>query len=148
MKFLLLLEKIGLSPGKLLTGLCVLIRFFTRRKPSKGIVLIVEDDPNDTLLLERKLDSVGWRHRYAPDGKTASIMVADRFFDCALVDLRLPGMSGLEVVQAISEVSPRTRIAIMTGVKRFTLNSHFSHRVFSKDIPAEDLRKWLEKETL
>lgn len=148
MNFWLLLAKFGPAIGKAVTGLCAVIRFFTRRKPARGIVLIVEDCPNDTLLLQRKLDKLGWQHRHAKDGETAEYMVLDKHFDCALVDLQLPGMSGVEVVQSISGNSPRTRVAVVTGYPGMLKGHSFNCRVMSKDVGLEELRRWLEKETL
>src|SRR6185503_15117425 len=127
------------------TVVCKLVRWITGRKPTRGTVLIVEDDPDDIFFLQQKLDKIGWGYRVARDGHCAECMVLDRFFEVAIIDLRLPGLPSIEVVQRIQEHSPRTRVAVMTHYPYLLKMNHLSIRVMSKDIGVEPLRKWLEK---
>src|SRR5690242_18932631 len=49
------------------------------------------------------------------DGQTAMIQLRRRPADLALVDLRMPGVSGLDVLRSIRDVNPRCRIVLMSG---------------------------------
>ena len=51
----------------------------------------------------------------AGDGPTGLALVAARKPDVALVDIRLPGMDGIEVAERIREISPNTRIMLISG---------------------------------
>ena len=51
----------------------------------------------------------------AGDGPTGLAVVAARKPDVAIVDIRLPGMDGIEVAERIREISPDTRIMLISG---------------------------------
>jgi len=79
--------------------------------------LIIEDDP----LLGKTLVDILQHQGYAPlvasSGKEgiARIESAPGLIAVALVDLRLPDMDGVSVLQAIKEASPFTEVIILTG---------------------------------
>ena len=50
-----------------------------------------------------------------PDGESGLVELESRTFDLAMVDLGLPGISGLEVAQRLKTRWPATQIALMTG---------------------------------
>jgi len=51
----------------------------------------------------------------AEDGPTGLTLVAERKPDVAIVDVWLPGMDGVEVAERIREISPQTRIILVSG---------------------------------
>ncbi len=51
----------------------------------------------------------------APTGATALPIVARERLDFAVLDLRLPDMNGLELIERIKTVSPSTRVVVLTG---------------------------------
>ena len=59
------------------------------------------------------------RHGYlvvtAPDGESGLVELETHAFDLAMVDLSLPGISGLEVAQRLKQKWPATSVALMTG---------------------------------
>lgn len=81
---------------------------------SRRAVLIVDDEPGMRYMARRVLES-----RYdvveAGSGEEAIDRFGERSFHVALVDLRLPGQSGLELLSAIKVMSPATDVVIMTG---------------------------------
>ncbi len=81
---------------------------------SRRSVLIVDDEPGMRYMARRVLDA-----RYdvveAASGEEAIDRFGERSFHVALVDLRLPGQSGLELLSAIKVMSPSTDVVIMTG---------------------------------
>lgn len=84
------------------------------KTPDRRSVLIVDDEPGMRYTARRVLE-----HRYeiaeAASGEEAIDRIGERQFNIALVDLRLPGQSGLELLSTIKVVSPATDVVIMTG---------------------------------
>jgi len=83
--------------------------------PIRRNVLIVEDDEVFRRQLAKSLGSQGFEVAEAPDLSTALAIISRDAFDCAVVDLRLPGGSGLEVVRELGEETPDTRTVVLTG---------------------------------
>jgi serine phosphatase RsbU (regulator of sigma subunit) len=81
-------------------------------------VLLIEDDPGDAYLVRDLLESgsrdfgVTWVHDIAE--ATAALARSD--FDCALLDLGLPDSQGLDTLDRLHEVSPRTAVVVLTGL--------------------------------
>ncbi|MCD6303033.1 MAG: response regulator [Anaerolineae bacterium] len=78
-------------------------------------VLVVDDDPGiretmgDILVLE------GFSVEVAPDGERAVALCSRQAFDFALLDIRMPGMDGIETLQALKAVLPELRVVMITG---------------------------------
>ncbi len=85
-------------------------------KPAPGAKILVVDDSEEVREVLRELLS---RHGHtvvtAPDGESGLVELDTRAFDVAMVDLGLPGISGLEVANRLKERWPATRVALMTG---------------------------------
>ncbi|MEM7003190.1 MAG: response regulator transcription factor [Pseudomonadota bacterium] len=64
-------------------------------------VLIVEDDPRIAEFLQRALRPEGYLPVCVGEGKEALALLDDSDFDLVILDLMLPGLSGLEVCQAL-----------------------------------------------
>ncbi|HEY6868266.1 MAG TPA: hybrid sensor histidine kinase/response regulator [Novosphingobium sp.] len=64
-------------------------------------VLIVDDEADQRLLLERLLSSLGFAVTACPNGEAAVAAAQDRAFDLAILDISMPGMSGWEVAKAL-----------------------------------------------
>ncbi len=68
-------------------------------------VLVIEDEPQIAELLRRGLLYEGYTVEVAPDGETGLAAARDRPPDVVLLDLMLPGMSGLTVCQRLRSAS-------------------------------------------
>jgi len=79
-------------------------------------VLVVDDDASVRGLLAQVLGDAGCVVECAADGAGALGALRRSEFALAMVDLRLPGMSGLELVSAIADNWPDTAVVIATGV--------------------------------
>ena len=76
---------------------------------------IVDDDPSVRRALGRLLNSVGLAFR-AYDSATAYLVSADReAAACLLLDIHLPEMSGIQLLEHLSEVAPDLSVICMTG---------------------------------
>ena len=64
---------------------------------AKPKILIVEDDPDISELIRFNVGKVGYQTVQAEDGEQALLMAQKHLPDLALLDLLLPGVSGLEV---------------------------------------------------
>ncbi len=78
-------------------------------------LLIVDDDAVFRERLARALQLRGYEVRSAPDGITALDLARRESPEYAVVDLRMPGPSGLEVVRGLVEIDPATRVVVLTG---------------------------------
>jgi CheY-like chemotaxis protein len=85
-------------------------------KPVPGAKILVVDDSEEVREVLRELLS---RHGYTvvtcPDGESGLVELESRSFDLAMVDLGLPGISGLEVANRLKTRWPATQVALMTG---------------------------------
>jgi DNA-binding NtrC family response regulator len=57
----------------------------------------------------------GYEVRSAESGEQALAMLNETAFDLVLTDLRLSGMSGIEVLESVKQTSPETEVVVMTG---------------------------------
>lgn len=76
----------------------------TRRRTRS--VLVVDDDPDIQLVLEFALEDAGYRPLPAPTGEAGLLIAHEADPDAALVDLRLPGLHGLELIPSLRARSP------------------------------------------
>ena len=79
-------------------------------------VLIVDDEPSICDLLLEELGERDCKCSAVPDGKAAITKVATQDFDIVLLDIRLPDMSGMEVLNTIQTDHPNTAVIMITGV--------------------------------
>src|SRR3954451_25305060 len=87
-----------------------------RVRPHRSLrVLFVDDEQalRETMRLE--LPRLGHEITVCADGKAAVKELEKSVFDAAILDLRMPGMSGLEVLEHLKKVSPDTEAVVMTG---------------------------------
>ncbi len=82
-------------------------------------VLLVEDDAVDRRLVERLLAKCSQPVEFAVESvgrmSAAAESLDSREYDLVLLDLGLPDSSGIETVQKINEVNPRTPVVVLTG---------------------------------
>ena len=81
-------------------------------------VLVADDDADQRALLERLLRGAeGVRHvvTCVPDGRSALAALRERVFDVALLDLSMPGLDGLEVLEAVAGDPVRPQVIFVSG---------------------------------
>ena len=80
-----------------------------------GTILIVDDDPRLRQSFEKLLTAEGHTVWTAPDGETALNMVRANSPDVVIMDIRMPGMSGLETFKVMHQIEPKLPVIIMTA---------------------------------
>jgi DNA-binding NtrC family response regulator len=82
---------------------------------AKNKVLIVDDDPNVCLTVREALQPLGCAIATAGTGEEALEDLKGDSYTVLLLDLKLPGMDGLEVLRRLREISPAARPILMTA---------------------------------
>ncbi len=78
-------------------------------------ILVVEDEKVHRELLRKTLEEEGYRVSSVPSAEKALPVLNQEEIDVAILDVRLPGMSGLELLKRIKEKSPETEVLIITA---------------------------------
>ncbi|MBE3598991.1 MAG: response regulator transcription factor [Limnochordaceae bacterium] len=95
-------------------------------------LLVIEDDPAMRDALERGLQTAGFQVDAAADGHEALLFAADRRYDAIVLDRRLPGLSGDQVLARLRGEGNRTPVLMLTALDRV------SDRVRGLDAGADD----------
>ena len=82
-------------------------------------ILIVEDEWNLRLLYSQEFKSEGYEVVAVPDGLSAREQVRQRKFDLAIVDVKLDGESGLEVLREIMAEDRQLRVILNSAYSSF-----------------------------
>jgi CheY-like chemotaxis protein len=83
-------------------------------KPARK-VLVVDDDRDIVETLSDILELRGWQVFRGYDGTEAVDLATEHDVDWVLMDVRMPGRSGVDAMEEIRRVRPRTRIVLMTA---------------------------------
>ena len=78
-------------------------------------VLFADDETSIQELMRIELPRLGHEATVCPDGRTALAALDRTSYDCAILDLDMPGIGGLEVIARVRETSPDTETVIITG---------------------------------
>ncbi|MEE8373041.1 MAG: response regulator, partial [Dehalococcoidia bacterium] len=82
----------------------------------KGRVLVVDDEESIRSILSRKLETEGYFCVTASDGREAVEKASQHEFDLVLTDIKMPGMSGIEVLSHMVAEHPDTCVIMITAV--------------------------------
>ena len=78
-------------------------------------VLFADDETNLQELIAAEVPRMGHRVTVCPDGLTAVAALQKNSFDCIIVDLDMPGLNGIEVIERTKAVAPETEAIVLTG---------------------------------
>ncbi len=78
-------------------------------------ILVVDDEQSICLLLHDVLDRFGHQVSTCQDGGAALKLAAERSFDLVFLDIRMPGMGGVELLKQLHERHPDTTYVMITG---------------------------------
>lgn len=78
-------------------------------------LLIVEDDKEMRDLLTEALIEEGYRAESVPDGAQALIRLRTETFSTIVLDQRMPGLSGLDILPGLKTICPDTPVILITA---------------------------------
>jgi two-component system response regulator PhoP len=82
-------------------------------------ILIVEDEPKLRVQLADHLRHLGFEIQESGEGNEAYYLAAEFPFDAMILDLGLPGLSGIEVIQRLRQAGSRLPILVLTARGRW-----------------------------
>jgi two-component system response regulator PilR (NtrC family) len=84
-------------------------------KKSKRKILVVDDEQNIRKLLKIFLTEEGYSVEVADNGESGLEAVKNHIFDLVITDLKMPKLSGFDLLKGIKEISPDTIVVIVTA---------------------------------
>ncbi|RJP26179.1 MAG: response regulator [Candidatus Abyssobacteria bacterium SURF_5] len=81
----------------------------------KNPILVVDDEKNIRTTLRQALESAGYRVETAVSGEDALAKLAESSFDLLFLDIKLPGIDGLEVLRRLRAEGKRLPVIIITA---------------------------------
>jgi two-component system phosphate regulon response regulator PhoB len=95
-------------------------------------LLVVDDDARVRTVVCWQLEAEGYRVREAADGNTAWQVVTDERPDLLVLDLSLPGLSGLDLLRRLREAGDGLPVVVLSG------RSGEGDRILGLDLGADD----------
>ena len=84
-------------------------------QPHETNVLIVDDDRGIRFTLEGIIEDEGYKVKGAEDGYQAIELARETHFHWVFMDIRMPGINGVETYLEIKKISPESKVVMMTG---------------------------------
>jgi len=81
----------------------------------KTLILVVDDQFGDRETLKAILEDKGYRVATAADGAEAIRMVKEKHYDIIFLDVKLPGIDGVETFEQVRQIDPKAVVIMMTG---------------------------------
>ena len=101
-------------------------------KNTKGRILVVDDDEALRTILSTELSTAGYDVISASDGDEAISFLRKNNFDVALLDIKMPGVDGIEVLKFLHKNFPRMKVIMLTGF------ADLKHAMEAKEFGARD----------
>jgi CheY-like chemotaxis protein len=109
--------------------------------PSTGRILLAEDEPLVRHVLTLVLRRAGHDVVVATDGYEAERALSEDRFDLAILDISMPGPSGLDLLHRFKTAAQPMRIALLSGFVPDSAVTADADAVIWKPVNPEDLRK-------
>ena len=84
-------------------------------RPTDESVLVVDDDRGMRFTLEGIIDDEGYAVSSASDGYQAIELAKGKPFSLVFLDIRMPGINGVETFLELKKIIPDSRVVLMTG---------------------------------
>ncbi|HWL24719.1 MAG TPA: response regulator [Ureibacillus sp.] len=113
-------------------------------------LLIIDDHQGIRLLLSEVFHKEGYFVHLASTGAEALRIAKERNIDCVLVDMKIPDMSGIEIIKKLREIKQESSIIMMSGFsENMVIKEAFQHGVshfFTKPFNIFELIESVKKE--
>ena len=80
-------------------------------------ILVVDDDHDLASGIADMLEAEGHRAALAGSGEAAIEVARERAFDMVFLDVKLPGMNGIDALRELRKTQGRARVVLMTGYR-------------------------------
>ena len=109
----------------------------------KAKILVVDDEPAVRESLDEILRLEGYHVVSVQNGDLAVKTLQSESFDLILLDLKMPGMDGIDVMRLATKIAPDTKIILLTGhgsmESAVEALRHSAHDYLIKPIPTHEL---------
>ncbi|MFH1152762.1 MAG: response regulator [Pseudomonadota bacterium] len=78
-------------------------------------VLLIDDEEEFTSTLAERLELRGYETRTANNGETGISMMSNTRFSIAVLDLKMPGLNGLDTLRRMKSINPDMPVILLTG---------------------------------
>ena len=85
------------------------------QKKLPSYILLVDDEANVRTVFSDVLKRAGYRVKVVEDGHEAIKELEQKTYNLALVDLRMPKMGGIQVLESLKKIKPELPVIIYTG---------------------------------
>ncbi len=111
-------------------------------------ILAVDDEPNICRMLEKWLSADGHKVKSVQTGRKAINLVKKEYYNLVFLDIVMPGIPGDEALVKIKEISPKTKVVMITGslLKKESwekLKQKGASGFIQKPFKMEDIKKFL-----
>ena len=78
-------------------------------------VLLVDDEKEMVAALAERLSLRNVDAEWVTNGKDAITLLGENHFDVLVLDVKMPGMGGLETMEELQKINPESRVIFLTG---------------------------------
>jgi FixJ family two-component response regulator len=117
------------------------------KKSTPWRIVVVEDDDGLRAAIVRMLNACGWRCRGFSAGEQFLASSASKNFDCLVLDIYLPGMSGFDLFDTVQRSKPEAQAILITALDEPQISNRIAdagatylHKPFSGEALAEAVR--------
>lgn len=105
-------------------------------------ILLVDDEKKFTMMLSKRLALRGIDTDYVHTGDDALEKIQQRQYDVAILDVKMPGIGGIELQRRLNHIAPDLKIIFLTGhgsKTDFETGSAGAVRYLAKPLQIEEL---------
>ncbi|MEM6958610.1 MAG: response regulator, partial [Myxococcota bacterium] len=88
------------------------------QKPAKARLLVVDDDDDNRRMIARRLEHEGFEVLEAASGGEALRLVEEQHINLMVLDVMMPDMSGLEVLETVRGTAPRADLPVLMATAK------------------------------
>ena len=108
-------KNIDFSPNDYPKAVLQFYDAFSKYKVENLNILVIDDDESMRDSCRQMLSREGYNVKVAEDGYKGLKLIKKGSFDIVILDLKMPGISGIEILEKIKSSSPETIVIVITG---------------------------------